>query len=463
VLPEFVVLSAMPEKTTKSIFKGREVRIKANGLPQGSGLFWLDSKRLYIYAKVQGERFSCGTNDWRVALDVIETQRAELEKREKGLVFADVRIGELLDDVVAHFEARGVMRGDYGTKTAYVARTTINMEGGVRDTFGKIKASKLVPADYTEYRLRWTANYVAKGKKADRVQNTIDHHLVHVRRAITLGIENRKVSKDTPLPKIDPKNSLAGAREGLITSDQAVALIETLPEWAAVAFAVCYSTSIRKKEATFIRRSETNLPMINLRASETKQGKARTHGVPDTVLPLVNLWEAKTKRDYPKAEFLLHRDGAQLTVKELTDAFEKACESLGWHVPVLDDKGLPIVYMGEKVKMDRSKIRWHDSRRSAITEVSSLLTLSSQEVQKGMGISHETQAKYSQNQNAPTLILAALNAKNAKAIDVVPAAPVAVHAGTDKRSKLTELKALFDDGLIDGDEYKESKKALLAA
>ena len=296
----------------------------------------------------------------------------------------------------------------------------------------------------------------------------------------TTGLQIRarlEARRDLDLVSIDParRKDPAARAELLNSADlvilclpdeaarQAVALIETLPEWAAVAFAVCYSTSIRKKEATFIRRSETNLPMINLRASETKQGKARTHGVPDTVLPLVNLWEAKTKRDYPKAEFLLHRDGAQLTVKELTDAFEKACESLGWHVPVLDDKGLPIVYMGEKVKMDRSKIRWHDSRRSAITEVSSLLTLSSQEVQKGMGISHETQAKYSQNQNAPTLILAALNAKNAKAIDVVPAAPVAVHAGTDKRSKLTELKALFDDGLIDGDEYKESKKALLAA
>jgi hypothetical protein len=456
------------QTTTKSKHKGREVRLKANGLPQGSGLFWLDSKRRYIYCKVKGDRFSCGTRDWHEALDFVEAERAKRAAREKGLVFGDVLIGQLLDDLLVYYESCGVKRGDYGTRTHEIAKSQINMRGGVRDTFGKLTVSKLQPHDYTEYRNRWTALYVSKGKKADKVQYTIDHHLALVRRAITLAIDNRKVSRDTAMPKFDKRNSISGARKGLITSDQAVALIGALPDWAAVAFAICQTTGVRKKEVTWVRRSETNLPMIDLRASETKWGKARTHGIPDSVLPLVVEWEERTGRGNPKSEFLIHRDGVQVTVDELTAAFNQACDDLGYHVPVTNEKGMPVMYMNRLPKMDRSAIRWHDSRRSAITEVSGIVTLSSQDVQKGMGISSETQAKYNQNQNAPRAILAALNAKHTKvtaaALDAatVPAVAV-VPAATDKRVKLTELKALFEDGLIDADEYKDAKRLLLAA
>jgi|HubBroStandDraft_1064217.scaffolds.fasta_scaffold1590728_1 hypothetical protein len=41
------------------------------------------------------------------------------------------------------------------------------------------------------------------------------------------------------------------------------------------------------------------------------------------------------------------------------------------------------------------------------------------------------------------------------------AEPAAVQPATDKKSKLIEMKSRFDEGLIDADEYKEAKTALL--
>jgi hypothetical protein len=80
----------------KAFYRGRSFNIKPNGLPVGTGMFWLNSERKYIYAKVHGKRFSCKTNDWKEALDRIEEKRAEHERQQNGVVMDDVLVSELL-------------------------------------------------------------------------------------------------------------------------------------------------------------------------------------------------------------------------------------------------------------------------------------------------------------------------------------------------------------------------------
>ena len=208
-----------------------KLTFKDDGLPEGYGLFWTTrGVKQYIYAKFEGQGLSCSTTDWREAVDFVEKLRDESKKRETGTVADDVLVGELLDDLISYYEGLARKRGDYKPKIAYIAASQINMKGGIRETFGKLKVSKLRSDMYPAYRTKWETIYSKKGKSMDKVQYTIDHHLRYLRRAIIIGQKGNpiKAGANVPKPHIDNNNSRNNVREGLIDGPTFTAVLSSL-------------------------------------------------------------------------------------------------------------------------------------------------------------------------------------------------------------------------------------------
>ena len=442
--------------------------MKANGLPEGCGLYWLkvplkDGEQKYIYAKLHGERFSCKTSDWKEAVDFVEKQKAEWEKRENGSAIEDVLVGELLDDLIVYYEGLAQKRGDYQPKTAYIAKTQIDMEGGIRDTFAKLKVSKLRSQMYPEYRSKWEIEYAKQGKSTDQVQYTIDHHLSYLRRALRLGQQAipPKVRADVPTPKID-KNNSKSTRDNIIALDTLDILIAALPDYLKPIFVCCYFTGMRKKEATFIHRSEVNSTerLITARAQQTKAGKARTSPIPMKYWPVIMEWEERTRREQQNAEYLFHLDGQQLKTTQIDDSFNDTCENLGWHKIVTDANGNPMRYGNGDFVYDRSAIKWHDTRRTATTTVSNLEGLTNTDILRTVGLTEETHLRYDKTQSAKK-VRDAMDKQHEKPTAAVTGVDVSVPGSIDKLAKLTELRSFHEAGLIDDAEYKEEKLRLI--
>jgi hypothetical protein len=148
-----------------------------------------------------------------------------------------------------------------------------------------------------------------------------------------------------------------------------------------------------------------------------------------------------------------------LTTDQIDDEFNATCERLGWHVPDTDPDGEVIRRKNRTVKYDRSACRWHDARRTATTTVSSLENLTDIDRRRTLGISPETQARYDQTQSA-IKVRDALDRK----LGTEPQPAIKSNGnGTGKKAKLQELKAWFDEGLIDADVYKREQVRILTS
>lgn len=207
-------------------------------------------------------------------------------------------------------------------------------------------------------------------------------------------------------------------------------------------------------------RTEVNWQerIISLRPNETKSGKRKSGTIPEKYWPWIREWEERNRKQFPKADYLFHLDGERLTTDQIDEAFNSTCEVLGWHAEARDDQGNVIRRKNRTPKYDRSACRWHDSRRTATTTVSSLENLTDADRRRTLGISAETQARYDQTQSA-LKVRDALDRK----LGVEAQPPTNNGNGTDKKAKLQELKAWFDGGLIDGEDYKREKNRILAS
>jgi integrase len=430
-----------------AMHRGTKVTLKENGLPSGYGLFWTTrADQKYIYTKFDGQGLSCSTTDWHEAIDFVERLRGDRKKRESDIPAGNVLISELFDDHIASLQVKALKRGAYEPITARNTRKTIDKH--LLKPFGYLKASKLTSQHLTDYRMKRTAECVAAGKKSEDVQYTIDHELGYLRTGLNLGVQNGKVNKASiPFFKIDKANSRRGTRHGTISDEKFEILLNNLPVHIVPMFAFCMVCPVRKKEARFIHRSEINWTQrtIRLRPEETKAGKERTVGVPRHIWAHIMAWEERTRKEHPKAEFLFHADGRQLTTEQVDDPFNDTCEAQGWHVPLVGLDGKPIYDRHKNKTFDRSVVRWHDTRRTSATAFGNIEGITDVDRRRVAGMTESTQDRYDQNNSAIKI----RDGLDRKYENIQPA----VVAPVDKRSKLIELKALHVEGLIDADAY----------
>lgn len=436
-----------------------------NGLPIGLNLYWqARGGNRYIYTKLDGHGLSCGTTDVKAAVRFVLAKRKERAEADSDIPVDHLTINDLLNSYLDHLHTKNLGRGEYNPQTAKF--TALVLKAHVRPFFGELKVAQLIklPKKQKEYRIRRTKELCEKmGKTTDKVQNTIDKEIGHVRAAYNLAVKENQIPRAiVPIFPIDKENSRKGARTGMFNDTQYETLMEQLPDPVKRMFALCNSVAVRKKEATFIHRSEVNWEhrVIRLRAIETKKGKERYIPIPKKIFPILWEWEERTRKEHPKAEYVFHLEGQRMTTEQLDDIYYRTCQDLGWHKHRVDEEGNVVLGKNGDPLWDRSPM-WHDSRRTAATLIHNLDGVTPIDAQRTLGMTEQTQMRYDQNNSALKLRDALDKHHDNGSTRNGNRATTDEKAGADLRTRLAELKALFDDGLIEADEYKQAKMRLL--
>jgi integrase len=452
----------MPVKLKTAMHGGIRYTLKENGLPDGYALYWFfpngrpeseaeqETAQKYIYAKFHKRGISCKTKDWKQAVNFVLKLR-EQARNSGNVASSDLTCGHLLNFYIEYLEQKNAKLDDYKPATAQICRAVVNSR---LSFFADILADKLssMPEKMREYRqLRQVALMEKMNKPASRVQYTIDKELCILRSAYNRAVKDHKIHPSiVPIFDIDKKNAKLGNRHNTFTPEQMETISNRLPEPINLMLPFCLVNGVRKKESTFIRRGNVDLAeqIVKLNANETKSQKERMVPFTLKMLPALEAWDAKTKLKYNTTEYFFHREGGRWTVEQIDDAFNEVCEDLGWHTPKLDADGKKCYGKNGRLLWNRSP-SWHDSRRNATTRAGTLTGVNDLDRQRVHGQNKETQDRYDQNESAKR-IRDAMNRA-----DGSPLVPVqASKAETPIKAKLLELKSLFDDGLIEADEYK---------
>ncbi len=462
----------------------RRYTLNDAGLPIGEGLYRMKGSP-YIWAKVyvdgEAKPFSTKETDWREALRVRDERLSQQRTPASG--FESVPLSELLTDYVSHLKALGAKRGDYEPQTAYITERVIKAH--IERLLPKnLKATKFTTAMIREYRRlrllelrsRGLGKECAKcGKGRNKTGSeayTVDKEFGIIRAAMNLGaVATPKKFDKSLVPNfgIDKQNASLGTKENDITLEQYHLLLPHLPEWCRPIFGFCMFTGVRKKEARFIKRSAVNWQTrrVDLKALETKRGKKRTVQVPQAfgLWAAIELWESQTAAQYPKCEFLFHRDGEQLTTADLDTAFDNACLAAGLGHYRVNARGSEI-RDARRCRIIDTDIAWHDSRRAFVTISGNLDGVTDLDRGRVAGQTSATQERYDRNNSAQKVADALdrkLGVSPTPSVISVPTVKDTPKTATQTwQEELRELKAAFEEGLIDQAMFEEERRGVMA-
>ena len=277
--------------------------------------FWVDGKQ------VQKSSGSANIQDAKRLRDHILGKKARGEI--VGSDAAKVTCRELLDDLLAHYEA-----GNAKPTTTRVFRWCI--DANLKPYFGDLKAANLSTPKLKAYRDK---------RKADGVtETTCNRELSILRIALNLGRKSTpaKVVTMPFFPMVREDN----ARQGFLTDQQYAKLLEALPDFLKPLFVTAYHTGVRLGEllAWDWDQVDWNQAFITLKASETKSGHSRAVPILDGDM---RTWLEWALAESNGGSSVFHRDGQP--IKSFRRAWITACEAAG--VP---------------------ELKFHDLRRTAV-------------------------------------------------------------------------------------------------
>lgn len=238
-------------------------------------------------------------------------RRKMAEAESAGFVSAEmgqVKMGALFDLLLKWY-------GLKERRSAYDVERKIEKASGLREWFGRMRASQVTGAELARY-------VAARRKQKPRPANaTINRELAYVRRAMKLGAEQypplvARIPKFEMLPEADP-------REGMLTHEQYRAVRDALPPYARLALVIGYHTGARKGEIVKILRASVDLKAgrIEIPARAAKNKRAR-------YLPVYGQMAAEIEMAIaagnPACPFLIQREGAAL--HDFEKAWSTACE-----------------------------------------------------------------------------------------------------------------------------------------
>lgn len=439
------------------------MQIKENGLPKGSGLYWM-RQELYVRLKhpISGiwKAYPTHTNDVAEALEVKGritndlTNDKPATKSTKGAA----TISELLDDYIAKLERDREKKTAYGSDHAYKAASKINCH--LRPFFGRIKANTLPTKTINEYQDKRIAEYKAAGKEPGSWICAVngEWRLLHAAFQLGFGATPKKVNHIPKFP-IDNKAEKRRRRQGFITEVQYRLLNEHLGDHLKPVLPFVVYAGVRLKELRFIRREQVDmqLGLIHLRVSETKNGEERDVPIVDVAVEPLRRWMEHSDEFYAHCQWLFHFRGKQLGA--ITTAWNNGLRRAGLRVPLMDADGNPVLNEKGKPRF-KNLVRFHDTRRAAktahtqagVTEADSMSVMGHKNVEVHRG--------YDQDKQAALRMKAVLN-KHIAGTDVVPlvAGPVAKD-GYDKIAALKDLIAMRNAGDITPEEFVTMKAGL---
>jgi integrase len=346
---------------------------KTTKLP--TGFYW---KRNTIYYRIWHNQkkygpFCSETGSIKEAQKHRSEKQAEIVRGEKIATERGVHINDLFDDYIAHLKRKEHDGGEYANHTkdtsSYKASTRIDKN--LRPFFGNLKPEpdSLVPQLLTRYK-------DIRSKQAS--VSTINTEFRLLRAALKRGVKNKKVN---PLhvpdfsSVINEKAEKAAARTGLITPAQYELIMDTLSDHLKPILAAVYFSGVRQKEIKFVRRSQVHFDthMIDLKAGETKEGDLRVVPMNDQVQEILEAWEKKTAKEYPKCQWFFHFNGEQ--IGSWKTAWNAALRRVGLRVKVTNADGTPKMKLGrngKRVQVWKNLVKFHDTRRTNVTSMDEL-------------------------------------------------------------------------------------------
>jgi integrase len=195
----------------------------------------------------------------------------------------------------------------------------------------------------------------------------VNRELGYVRTAMRDGMKTtpKKVT-NVPYFPIDAKAERLRAKTGIVTPQQFELLMKHSADHLKPALPLLTYCGLRSKEVKFIRREQIDWPnmAIHLRAGETKEGDPRDIPILDVAVEPLKKWIEHTERNYPECPWLFHHRGNRIT--SWKTAWNSALRRAGLRVQRKDEHGNPALN-GRKEPMWDNLVRFHDTRRTAIT------------------------------------------------------------------------------------------------
>jgi len=277
-------------------------------LPDGSAqllpTWWIKySKNGQIF------RESSGSEKRADAEKLLKTRVGEIATGKfVGLHPARIRIAELFQDVVDDYEA---------TDRSTISDVRSRLKNHLSPFFGDVRAA--------EFSTQHVKRYVAKRRKEDAQNGTINRELAVIRRAFSLAAkcDPPKVARVPHIQMLKETN----VREGFLEYGGYVALRNELPWYIPSPIVTAYHVGGRRGELTSVQWSQVDVSVgqIRLHGTDTKNEEART-------LPIYGdmrewLVQAKAVRDekFPNCPWTFYSDdGARLYW--FYKAWESACE-----------------------------------------------------------------------------------------------------------------------------------------
>ncbi len=323
---------------------------------QNKSPFWW----LQYYMHGEQVRVSSGTDDWEKA--------AKKLRRLIGQVEADVHpdVGKL-----SYEDMRAAFFLDYENNNRKSLR---------RDREGKLYLDKVVRLDdfFSGYYAREISTdtirrFIKDQRERGLGNGTTNRSLSALRRMFNLAVEDGKLHDVPHFPMLKEP----APRKGFFERADYEGLLQVLPGYLRVPFALGYFTGMREGEILGLRWEQIDLlgNVIELMPGETKNDDARTIPIIPELRAL--LLEQRAKRQ-PECEFVcykLDRKGHAGRVKSFRKAWYSSCvkAGLGHFEPKMDPAtGKPALAPPRgprsraKEKMEYVGKIYHDLRRSGV-------------------------------------------------------------------------------------------------
>jgi integrase len=439
---------------------GVATKIKDNGLPEGSGLYWKDKARTQIWIRIShrgvAKSYASGTTEWKKALVERDRLKADLIKGErKQTTNKVVRINDLLDDYIGELKRKAAVHGEYGAGTAYSVEVTSAKH--LRPVFGNMKPAALTTADLNRYRDARIAEYRLVGKQEGSWIVSINRELSYLRAALRLGMKAtpKKVSAYPHFP-IDARAERSRARTGIVARDQFALLMDAAADHLKPVLALVTYAGLRAKEAKFIRREQVDWEkkVIRLRDGETKEGKGRDVPLVEAAVAPLKKWMDFSAEFFPESQSLFHYRGKR--VASWKTAWNAACRRAGLVKPILNSDGTPKLDKRGK-QTYRNLVHFHDTRRTAIT-VQGRAGVSEADSQRVTGHhTIEVHRRYDQDQDAAVRTREAINNYLAEKPLAEPKPAATEPADGLAGLTLKDLVEYRRDGMLTDEEFVAAK------
>ncbi len=282
---------------------------KARRAKGTGGVFAVDGV-YYISYRANGKTIKESSRSTKPA-DAERLLRKRLTEIEEGELAASplrVKIANLLDDLISDYKIREL--SSLHTITCHIE----GKEYGLRKLFGHMKPRAVTKAGLTKAVERW--------KELKLKPATINKHLATLRRAFTLGVENRKIGKGA-VPDF-PSLSENNARQTYVGPADVDRLIRELPADVDDLVDWLHGSSQRWGEAVMMEWSMFHHDTWTMRipGSLTKNELPREFPIVHHLRPIIERRLAARRLDCP---YIFHRNGKPLGDNWVPDFWQPAC------------------------------------------------------------------------------------------------------------------------------------------